>query len=263
MRYFLSMLLTSCVFIASCSSSSVNPELAFIFQDTTDISEIHCYHLHPWSDTGEIHSGIDISPKYSDLIGTNTIKTSAVIAPSDGVVERILEHESGAGAKMYSVVIKINDYWRVIMSFEPQSIDAEVVALQAESILVSEGSSVKKGQKIADLVYGRLITDHYPHIHFSVLYIKPGDSLDAITANIDNVPRNNGIPTPPPRTGASSPWEPSDLGLDSHFFCPYLYFSDAAQAILDSVPRYSVTGALCSCMCAYNSANGDCGDCAP
>jgi hypothetical protein len=248
--------------VLSCGGSSESPGLAFVFQDNTDISELRCYHLHPWSNDGEIHGGIDISPKYSQLTGTDTIKMTPVVA-LPRVIERILVHYSGAGAKMFSLVIKMNDYWRIIMSFEPQTTDTTIIAQQEANILVSEGSQITKGELVANLVYGKILTNSYPHIHFGVLYIKPGDTLDTLAADILNVPRNNGIPTPPAREGAGSPWDAQDLGIESQFFCPYLYFTDQAQAVLNAVPKYSVTSELCTCLCAYNSSNGDCGVCAP
>lgn len=170
----------SVILLASCGGSSESG-LSFIFQDSSELSELRCYHLSEWSDEGEIHSGIDISPKYSDLIGTTSIRKTPIVSPCDGTIEKFIEHTSGAGAKMYSFVIKMNEYWRVLMSFEPQTNDATVLAEQEDSFLVTEGETVKKGQIIADLVYGKLLTDHYPHIHFSILYIKPGDTIDSIT----------------------------------------------------------------------------------
>lgn len=262
-KHIIILFASFCILAISCGGGSDSPGLDFIFQDSSEIAEIRCYHLHPWSPEGEIHSGLDISPKYADLIGTSTVRKTPIVAPCSGVIEKFIKHASGAGAKMYSFVIKMNDYWRVLMSFEPQTADTAIIAEQETNFLVSEGDEVTKGQLIGNLVYGKLLEDHYPHIHFSILYIKPGDTIDSLAADILNVPRNNGTPTPPPREGASSPWEAENLGTASQFFCPYLYFTDAAQTVLDSVPTYSVNSELCTCSCAYNSANGDCGVCAP
>lgn len=267
-RLILYLMIASLLFISSCNKDALDSGgqtqtgLDYIFQDKTEIETVYCYRINPWSAQGEIHSGLDIAPKFSSLLGTQTIKPVAVIAPAGGEIELLLEHESGAGAKMFSVVIKMNTYWRLIMSFEPQSADAEVVDLQRNAFLVAQGDTVQRGQKIADLIVGRILEDRYPHIHFSILYLNPPDTLETIAQTIDTLTRNNGVPAPPARVGVGSPFNPVNLGVETQFFCPYLYFSNEAQAILNSVPARSTTGE-CSCLCAYNSENGDCGVCAP
>lgn len=153
MKHFSKLFVLVSMIIFSCGgSSSSNDGLQFIYSNTEDISETKCYHLHPWSSEGEIHLGIDISPKYNHLIGTNDVKMTEVVAPTSGIIEEFIVHESGAGAKMFSLAIKINEYWRIIMSFEPQTLDTDILEQQENNFFVSKGDTVTKGQVIANLV---------------------------------------------------------------------------------------------------------------
>jgi hypothetical protein len=234
--------------------------LSLIYGDPTVLTEIHCFGLHPWSDTGEIHGGIDLKPPYMDLFGTSDVRKVEVVAPAAGVVDWIVTGTTGAGAESWVVIIKMNAYWYAVLVFEPQSLDSEILLEQEESIDVIEGQQVTRGQRIGDLVVGNVMVDRYPHIHFSFLYKNPDESIQDLFNDPDAIVRSDGTDLAP-IAGAGSPWDPQDLGISSTFFCPYVYSTLEAQQAMDGVDRYNVNGELCSCVCAYNSEDGDCGDC--
>lgn len=265
LRMLVILALISTVFAnLSCGGSGTAPVvqsgLRLVFADLTVLAEIRCYGLFPWSAEGEIHGGIDLSPTYADLIGTSDTRRVEVIAPASGTIEEFVEHTSGAGATMWSYALAMNDYWYLILAFEPQTLDADVLAEQENSFIAQKGQAVVSGDLLGYLVLGSIMADRYPHIHFGMLYKNPQDTLADIVANIETITRNEGESLPP-TTGAGSPWEPQDLGIASQFFCPYVYSNTEAKAAMDGVPRYSATSGTCSCVCAYNSQDGDCGDC--
>ena len=247
-------------YIRQISAGGVETGLSLIYGDPDVLTELHCYGLHPWSDAGERHGGIDLKPPYRDLVGTSVMRKEEVSAPASGIVDWIVKGTTGAGAESWVVVLKINTYWYAVLVFEPQSLDSEILLEQDRSIDVQEGQQVNRGERIGDLVVGKVIENRYPHIHFSFLYKNPEESMEDLFDDPDSILRSDGTDLAP-TTGAGSPWAPQDLGISSTFFCPYIYSTSEAQQAMDSVDRYNVNGEPCSCVCAYNSENGDCGDC--
>jgi len=249
--------------LAGCSAdqgTGIEPGLVLPYAPASVLTELHCYGLHPWSEAGERHAGIDLKPPYLDLAGTSDMRKVEVVAPAAGAIDWIVKGESGAGAETWVLIIEMNSFWYAVLVIEPQSDDDAILAEQEASIDVQEGQRVRKGQRIGDLVVGKVLESRYPHVHFSLLYKNPEDSIEALFRDSDPIVRSDGTVLPP-ATGPGSPWEPRSLGGPSTFFCPYVYSVPEAQQAMDSVPRLSVSGDLCSCVCAYNSQNGDCGDC--
>lgn len=249
--------------LGGCSSdqaAEADPGLALPYAPAGVLTEVHCYGLHPWSEAGERHAGIDLKPPYLDLVGTPDVRKVEVVAPAAGVIDWIVRGESGADAEAWVVVIEINSYWYAVLVIEPQSDDAAIVAEQDASIDVQEAQRVRKGERIGDLVVGKVLESRYPHVHLSLLYKNPEDSIESLFRDPDPIVRSDGTALPP-TIGPGSPWDPRNLGIPSTFFCPYVYSIPEAQQSMDGVPRLSVDGDLCSCVCAYDSQNGDCGVC--
>ena len=247
-------------YIGRITATGTETGLALLYSDPNVLTEIHCYGLHPWSLAGERHGGIDLKPPYADLVGTLDWRKVEVVAPASGVVDWIVEGESGASALSWVVILKMNNFWYAILVFEPQSLNNDIIAEQISSLEVQEGDQVYKGERIGDLVVGRVMEDRYPHIHFGLLYKNPDDSIKDLIVNADSILRSDGTAFPP-ITGVESPWDPIDLEIPSTFYCPYVYSMPEAQQAMDGVPKYNVNGELCNCVCAYNSLDGDCGVC--
>lgn len=245
---------------ADDEGTGVEPGLALPYASTNVLIELHCYGLHPWSPAGERHGGIDLKPPYLDLAGTPDMRKVEVVAPAAGVIDWIVKGESGADAETWVVIIEMNSYWYAVLVIEPQSDDDAILAEQEASIDVQEGQRVSKGERIGDLVVGKVLENSYPHVHFSFLYKSPEDSIEALFHDPDLIVRSDGTALPP-TIGPGSPWDPRNLGAASTFFCPYVYSVPEARQAMDSVPRYSVRGNLCGCVCAYDSQDGDCGVC--
>jgi hypothetical protein len=237
--------------------------LRLVYSDPNELTEIHCYGLHPWSDEGERHGGIDLKPIYVDLDPGET-RYAEVVAPASGDVTRIFEGTTGAGAESRIVILEMNPFWYAILVFEPQSLDPTVIQEQENRLDVQVGDHVNRGDRIGDLVIRNVMENRYPHIHFSLLYKDPAVPMETLFADPDSIHRSDGndlVPT----TGPGSPWDPVELvDIESAaFFCPYVYSTPEAQQVMDNVPKYNVNGVLCDCVCAYNSLDGDCGDCNP
>ena len=241
--------------LSGCSEDSVPAkpvELTFPIEDTSVVTEIHNFALYPWNTNGETHGGIDIVPLYLDLAGTSTMRKVSVIAPADGEVVYYDTALSGAGLKSYFLILQLDTYWHLILNFEPQSADVATNTEQDNSIAVSVGQSVKRGDKIADLVISNVEADRYPHLHFSVFYKDPADTwADLLAANF--LVADGSI--------ASPMILDTDLSTPTTFYCPYDYFLGEGKTVLDRAPKLDMMGNTCSCACSYGSTNGDCGVC--
>jgi len=251
------------LFITGCTSSGSGGDvegLDFPVQNVADLEKFYCFGLQPWDTVGnnEIHGGIDlVSPENTD---PGVIGRVPIVAPAAARVERIIEGESGAEVTTLVVVLKMNDYWYIVCNFEPQTTDADIFQEQRNSIFVTEGQNVARGQVIGELVINSVKPGSYPHLHFGFFYKKPADTLDYISANYLFLRFSNGMDMAP-FTGPGSPWQPADLGIETTFYCPYEYSTSAAKAAYDSLPRMAADGSECNCICAYGSIDGDCGTC--
>lgn len=249
--------------ITGCTSSGSDGSvegLDFPVQNVADLNRFYCFGLQPWDTAGnnEIHGGIDlVSPENAD---PGVISRVPIVAPAAARVERIVESVSGAEVATLVVVLKMNDYWYIVCNFELQTTDADIFQEQRNSIFVTEGQNVARGQVIGELVINSVKPGSYPHLHFGFFYKHPDDTLDDIYANYLSMRRSNGIDMAP-FTGPGSPWQPADLGIETTFYCPYEYSTAAAKAAYDSLPRMAADGSECNCICAYGSSDGDCGTC--
>lgn len=248
-------------------------DLTFPFEDETLIGEgSHCYGLTNWNAplNTEIHSGIDLAARYGDL-AVDEARHVRIVAPAAGTGLYVYEMPSGKGADSILVLIQMNDFWYLPLTFEPQSMDAATSALQRESMAVdlsgldcSTGCyfsrQIAKGEWIGDLIVRNVMEDAYPHIHYSLLYKSPAQTLEDAFANNLEIARNQGTGMPP-TSGPGSPVSPMELaGTPTTFYCPYEYSSAAAKTIMDTMVMRSLNG-ICSCACAYNSVDGNCGVC--
>jgi hypothetical protein len=244
--------------LARSRSLPDNPGLRFPYDDPYDVFEVRCFGLHPWSDEGERHGGIDIIPHHQNVRG-NRMEKYHIVAPEDAVVDRIVKGTTGASARSLTVVLQYNPYWYGLLTFEPQSLEEAVFMEQVRSIRVRVGDSVRRGDLIGYLVVCKFIPEIWPHLHYGLLYKQPEHTLDYIYANYLEIARSDGSDLPP-TTGPGSPWEAKNLGIPSTVFCPYEYSSPRARAYFDSYPKRSARGDYCPCVCAYNSRDGGCGD---
>jgi hypothetical protein len=236
-----------------------SPGLLFPYKDPQKIVEVFCFGLHPWSAEGEIHGGFDIIPEYKGM----GYRKYELVASADAVVERIhIFPASEDGPFIVVVFLKVNNYWYVIYAIEPQSVSEDVNNEQLNSIYVTAGQKVRKGEVIGELiVYEQdLSGDHYPHLHFGLLYKNPSDTIGYVIENHTFLPRSDSA-NMPPTSGPGSPWDPQDLGIATTLFCPYVYSSPNARAFYDTYPKAGVFGKYCACLCAYGSWEGSCGVC--
>lgn len=234
--------------------------LRFPYQNPADASALYAFGLDPWAANGEVHTGIDVVAAHRG--SQPTLRKATVVAPAAGRVEWVVGGTTGAGLASVLVVIAMNPYWLVTLTLEPQSESAATNAEQLASLKVAPGQTVAAGQAVADLVVWNVVADHYPHVHLSLFYRTPGQSLEDLAAHILEVAISDGAHLPP-LSGLGSPWSPTDLGIPSTAFCPYAYSTPGARAAYDALPVSAANGGSCSCPCAYGSSGGDCGACSP
>lgn len=234
--------------------------LDFPVADVGDLARSYCFGIYPWDAGGtETHDGIDLVARYGTGPDPGRV---AVVAATDARVERIVEAESGAGLGEVIVVLRMNGFWYMAYTFEPQTANPDVFAEQRRSIAVREKQHVRRGELIGELIVADVAAGSYPHVHFSFLYKHPDDSLDDLFAYFPDIRRSDGTDLAP-RSGPGSPWKPRDLARETTLYCPYEYSTPEAKAAYDSLARYAATGAVCGCVCAYGSVGGNCGSCGP
>lgn len=248
-------------------------DLAFPYQDETLLGdESHCYGLTNWNPplNTETHSGIDLAARYADL-AADEARSVPIVAPAAGTGFYLYDMTTGMGAASVLVLLQMNNYWYIGLTFEPQSLDAVTNALQRANFSVDISgmdctagcyfdTPVSKGALIGNLIVRNVMPGAYPHIHYSLLYKSPSQTLEDAFANNIAIARNQGTDLPP-ASGTGSPVTPAELaGTPTTFYCPYEYSSSAAKTIMDNMVKLSTSGA-CSCVCAYNSVSGDCGVC--
>ena len=234
--------------------------LDFPVADVAALENYYCFGLQPWDTQGdnEIHDGIDLVARYSP--SSTSIGRVAIVAPADARVERIVEGMSGAGASELIIVLRMNKYWHIAYTFEPQTADPAIFEEQRRSIAVREKQKVRRGELIGELVLAHVVPGSYPHVHFTFLYKHPDDTLDYLFENFLHIRRSDGTDLAP-TTGPGSPWKPRDLERETTLYCPYEYSTPEAKAAYDSLARLAATGDTCRCICAYGSTGGDCGTC--
>jgi hypothetical protein len=232
--------------------------LGFPYQVPSAAIALYDFGLDPWAANGEIHTGIDIEAAHRG--SQPTMMKATIVAPAAGRVEWVLPGTSGAGLYSVLIVVRMNAYWLTTLTIEPQSASPATNAEQAACIHVVPGQTVHVGETIAELVVWNVADGSYPHVHLSLFYKTPSQTLDELAEHILEVGISDGTALPP-LAGPGSPWNPTDLGIPSTAFCPYEYSTPQARAIYDILPAYAANGDSCSCPCAYGSAGGDCGAC--
>ncbi len=227
------------------------------YANLSELVEARCYGVDPWDEaTKEVHGGIDLIPRHTDL-GPGETRKVGLVAPASGTIHDVRELAKAGKATAFMLTVKVNDYWFVGMVLEPQNLDPSVADEQRRSIAVQVGQTVQRGDRIGDLVVTNV---HYPHVHFMFYYKDPHQTYEEFFANYLVVPRNQGDNLPP-TSGPSSPWSPQDLGIPSTLFCPYVYSERSSRLRMDQILKQSHDGTVCTCICAYGSRNADCGSC--
>ena len=231
--------------------------LVLPYENVSELVEARCYGVDPWDDvTREVHGGIDLIPRHTDL-GPGQTRKVGLVAPASGTISDVRELSKAGKADAFMVTVKVNDYWFVGMVLEPQNLDPSIADEQRRSVAVRAGDTVRRGERIGDLVVTNV---HYPHVHFMIYYKNPQQTYEDLLANYILLPRNQGDSLPP-TAGPGSPWAPEDLGTPSTLYCPYVYSVRSSRLRMDQILKQSYDGTVCRCICAYGSANADCGAC--
>ena len=229
------------------------------YASLSELVETRCYGVDPWDEvTKEVHGGIDLIPRHTDL-GSGETRRVALVAPASGAIHDVRELAKPGKATAFMITVKVNDYWFVGMVLEPQNLDPSIADEQRRSISVQAGQAVRRGDRLGELVVSNV---HYPHVHFMIYYKHPDQTYEDLIASYLLLPRNQDDNLPP-TSGRGSPWAPEDLRIPSTLFCPYVYSEPASKSRMDEVLKQSHDGSVCTCICAYGSRNADCGVCSP
>lgn len=231
------------------------PGFTFPYRYPNQVNRFYCFGLQPWdAANNEIHGGTDIIPNYLPKVRFQ--QKVPLVAVADGRIDRIGQGETGDGCSSIVVLLGLNRFWYAIYVIEPQTlVDAEFER-QLNAVMVTEGQRVKRGQTIANLLVGTVKPGSYPHLHFGFIYKNPADTWESM--DFLNVARSDGTNLPPV-SGPGSPWQPTDLGLPTTMYCPYVYANADARAVFDALPKLDTSGNTCTNLCAYGSINGKCG----
>lgn len=217
--------------------------LAFPFRQQRVIRDIRSYGIRPWG-FEPVHNGIDLivdNTGASLQVGDKVPILSSV----DGKVGGVVDH-GGNGSIL--VGIEVNAGLYVTVTFEPQTADPSLRALQAASIDVVVGQSVRQGQKIGDLVVGEgeggsPFGSGNPHIDtrlvlFDPATVDPHDPFaDLITRDISHNDVNN-LPT---------------------FLCPFDYSAAQAKKAYEEVLATFNPATQCTCACRFPYNAAECG----
>ncbi|MEW6516253.1 MAG: M23 family metallopeptidase [candidate division FCPU426 bacterium] len=234
-----------------------DPGMTFPYQNPVQVDRFYCFGLFPWDTAGvETHGGTDIVPRY--LPAFRRVQKVPLVAVANGRVARIVQSTTGAGCPSITVILQLNQFWFAIYTIEPQTLIPAEFERQVKAVRVKEGSRLRRGQKLADLLVATVKPGSYPHLHFGFIYKNPADSWEYIQTHYLEIARSDGTNLPP-TSGPGSPWQPTDLGLPTTLYCPYVYFNSAARLVVDSRPKIAANGDECSSLCAYGSTGGNCG----
>jgi hypothetical protein len=113
---------------------------------------------------GVVHQGLDF---------TFDTPLPVIVAPCQGVVTQIRRHAISLDNIIFSVTIRYNAEWEVLIAFEPYSPDPAIADLQAAEIDISAGDVVNPGD-----ILGRLIVPgtEFSHIHWGMHHAAGGVS---------------------------------------------------------------------------------------
>jgi hypothetical protein len=133
----------------------LGPGMGFPFKNSKAVREMRAYGIRPWG--GEpVHNGIDIIVDNTGAV-LDVGDRVPVVSPVRGTVKGVLHLENPhnpATPQWILVGIAVNPGLLVTLSFEPQTENVDLQALQARSIDVVAGQRVRKGQVIGALVVG-------------------------------------------------------------------------------------------------------------
>ena len=216
--------------------------IGFPFTESGKIREIRAYGIAPWG--GEpVHNGIDI---IVDNTGEslNVGDRIQVVSPVDGTVSAVLHLENPHNpetSQWILVVIEVNSSLWVTLSFEPQTANPDLNLTQSESISVSAGQLIKKGEEIGYLVVGEGgggLGSGNPHIDLRLVLKGPSTIISDLL-----------------ETGASH----NDIANLPTFLCPYDYSSNHAKALHEEVLVKADPDTQCHCPCRFPYNEEECG----
>jgi hypothetical protein len=222
--------------------------MGFPFKSSKVVREMRAYGIRPWG--GEpVHNGIDIIVDNTGAVLDVGDRVPA-ISPVRGTVRGVLYMENPhnpATPQWILVGIAVNPGLLVTLSFEPQTADVDLQALQAKSIDVVAGQRVRKGQIIGALVVGEgggmASGSGNPHIDLRLLLLDPATLdpdapfEDLLTLNISHDDVSN-LPT---------------------FLCPFDYSSVRARLLYEKVLRGADPSTQCRCPCKFPYNEAACG----
>jgi hypothetical protein len=117
---------------------------------------------------GVVHNGLDFRLE---------TPLPVIVAPCDGVVTELSRGEIAEGNLIWSLVIRYNDDWNVLLAFEPYSPDPAIAELQRGEIDVEVNDVVTRGDPIGRLLVPDPVTA-FPHLHWSVLQRDPEQTAE-------------------------------------------------------------------------------------
>lgn len=155
--------LTGCNIIGSSHDEYPFENLDFPFANPSNIERMAAFGIPNWSGS-EPHNGID-------LIIYEWLDGSPLISPTRGTVDSIEISENPysnpANQLLLTIHIYINSEWTVALVIEPGTTDEATKTAQRNAVMVAEGDTVVKGQRVADLLVGE---QGYPHLHYMILH---------------------------------------------------------------------------------------------
>ena len=222
--------------------------MGFPFRNGRVVREIRAYGISPWG--GEpVHNGIDIIVDNTGAV-QDVGDLVPVISPVQGTVRGVLHLENPhnpATPQWILVVIAVNPGLFATLSFEPQTEDVDLQALQAMSIDVVAGQRVRKGQVIGALVVGEgggmSSGSGNPHIDLRLLLMDP--------ATLD--------PGAPLEDLLALDISHNDVAMLPTFLCPFDYSSIRAKHLYERVLRGADPTTQCGCPCVFPYNEAACG----
>jgi hypothetical protein len=218
--------------------------LGFPYKNKKVIRDIRAYGIRPWG-SEPVHNGIDIIVDNTGEILDVGDKVT-VVSVVDGTVSAVIPI---GDAGYVLVAIAVNPGLFVAYMFEPQTENVDLQILQRNSIIVSVGQRVKKGQKIGYLIVGegenggQAFGSGNPHIDMRLLLVDP-ETIDPdrpIEDLIDMYISHN------------------DVAQLPTFLCPYDYSSVKAKSVYEKILKKFDPDIQCKCACRFPYNANECG----
>ena len=132
---------------------------------------------------GTVHRGLDFGFARPEPAEPTVLIDIA--APCDGVVREIRRHQLATGRWRYSVVLRHGWARNVLLGFEPDSPEMDIVERQGKELAVSLGQVLERGDLVGRLVVAGLPAPdpaaYVPHLHWG-MYVTSSETDDACPA---------------------------------------------------------------------------------